>query len=472
MKKKTKIVGTIGPASGQKEVFSELVKAGLDIARLNFSHGDHEEQLERIKMIKEVREELNIPVAILLDTKGPEIRTGDFVDGKAELVEGQEYTLCTKEVLGDSTKCYVTYEKITEDIKAGDTILIDDGLISLKAKEVSTDEIICIVENSGTVKNKRGVNLPKIKVQLPPITQKDKEDIIFGVQNGIDFIAASFVRSVEAVKEIRDILKEYDCENVQIISKIENQEGLDNIDSIIEESDGIMVARGDLGVEIPTEMIPIVQKDIIKKCSEGAKPVITATHMLDSMIRNPRPTRAEVTDVANAIYDGTDAIMLSGETAIGVNPVNAVRTMAQIAYTTEQTLDYKLLLKRRKKDRQNNIASAVSFATCQTSRDLGAKAIVCATFSGITARMVSKFRPEVPILGITPFEDVQRKMQLNWGVTPVLIERVDDTDELLELAFIKAKELGIVEKEDLVVVSAGVPAGKAGMTNLMKVHSI
>jgi pyruvate kinase len=471
--KKTKIVCTIGPASESKEVFTELVKNGLNVARLNFSHGNHEEHLARINMIKEVREELGIPVAILLDTKGPEIRTGDFIDGVVELTEGQEFTLTTEDVLGDETRCRITYEGLPKDVEKGSRILIDDGLIELEVVNVPNDkEIKCIVKNGGTVKNKKGVNVPGVKINLPAITEKDISDIEFGIKNGIDFIAASFIRKADDVHEIRKILEKNDGHHIQIISKIENQEGIDNIDEIIEVSDGIMVARGDLGVEVPTEIVPLMQKIMINKCNKAGKPVITATQMLDSMIRNPRPTRAEVTDVANAIFDGTDAIMLSGETAAGKYPIEAVRTMANIAQTTESSLDYEAILRKRGAGKETSVTYAVSHATCTTAQDLGASAIISATSSGFTARMVSKFRPKAPIIAATTSEQVLRRMLLIWGVRPVLIKEANSTDEVFQLSVEKAKECGYIENGDLVVITAGIPVGVAGATNLIKVHIV
>ena len=386
--KKTKIVCTIGPASESKDVFRQLVINGLDVARLNFSHGDHEEHGQRINTIKEVRWELNRPIAILLDTKGAEIRTGKFKDGEIELVEGQNFIITTRDVLGDNTISNVSYDGLPEDVGVGDTILIDDGLVGLKVKKIVNDtDIECIVENGGAVSNHKGVNVPKVKLNLPAVTEKDKSDIKFGIEKDVDFIAASFIRKASDVLAIREILENSDVHHIQIISKIENQEGLDNIDEIIRVSDGIMIARGDLGVEIPTEEIPLAQKEIIKKCNRAGKPVITATQMLDSMMRNPRPTRAEVTDVANAIFDGTDAIMLSGETAIGKYPVGAVKIMSDIAKRTESAIDYEELLGAKAVEKETLVTDAISYATCRIAADLGASAILTATATGFTARM-------------------------------------------------------------------------------------
>jgi len=471
--KKTKIVCTIGPASESEEVFEKLVLNGLNVARLNFSHGTHEEHKKRIDMIKKVRKKLDIPVAIMLDTKGPEIRTGVFENGIVELVEGQEFTVTTRDVVGNSSICSVTYKGLPKDVSVGNSILIDDGLIELKVKEIVNDtDLKCIVVNPGPVKNHKGVNVPGIKINLPAITQKDIDDILFGIENEIDFIAASFIRKASDVIEIRKILEAHKANNIQIISKIENQEGVDNIDEIIQVSDGIMVARGDLGVEIPTEEIPLVQKTIIKKCNEEGKPVITATQMLDSMMRNPRPTRAEVTDVANAIFDGTDAIMLSGETAAGKYPVEAVRTMANIALRTEHSLNYKELLSTKSIGNNITVTNAISHATCATAEDLGAAAIVTATSSGYTAKAVSKFRPSAPIVAVTPREDVMRKLMLVWGVYAVQAEDVDSTDEVIDESVKRAMEKGYIKQGDLIVITAGIPVGVAGSTNLIKVHIV
>ncbi|WP_432665891.1 pyruvate kinase [Wukongibacter baidiensis] len=471
--RKTKIVCTIGPASESKEMFSSLVKSGLNVARLNFSHGDHEEHLQRINMIKEVRRELDTPVAILLDTKGPEIRTGKFAKEAVELEEGQEFVLTTEEVAGDESRCTITYDKLPGDVKVGDKILIDDGLIELEVLDIPNDkEIKCEVKNGGTVKNKKGVNVPGVSINLPAITAKDISDIEFGIKNGIDFIAASFIRKADDVHEIRKILEKNNAHQIQIISKIENQEGLDNIDEIIDVSDGIMVARGDLGVEIPTEMVPLAQKEMIRKCNAAGKPVITATQMLDSMMRNPRPTRAEVTDVANAIFDGTDAIMLSGETAAGKYPLESVQTMANIAERTEQSLDYKAILEKGAANKETSVTYAVSHATCTTAHDLGASAIITATSSGFTARMVSKFRPKAPIIAATTKEEVLRRLILIWGVKPVLTKEAKSTDEIFDLSVEKAREYGYINGGDLVVITAGVPVGVAGATNLIKVDIV
>lgn len=469
--KRTKIVCTLGPASQSEEVLRELILNGLNVCRFNFSHGSHEEHKGRIDMVKKVREELNRPIAILLDTKGPEIRTGNFADPEVLLEEGSEFTITMDEVVGTKEICTVSYKGLADDVKEGDTILIDDGLVGLRVKSVENGNIKCIVENSGIVKNHKGVNVPGVKINLPAITPKDVSDIEFGIREGIDMIAASFVRKASDVLAIREILEKNNAGDVLILSKIENQEGVENIDEILQVSDGIMVARGDLGVEIPTEEIPIVQKMIIKKCNELAKPVITATQMLDSMIRNPRPTRAEVTDVANAIYDGTDAIMLSGETAAGKYPVEAVKVMASIAKRIEQTLDYDRMLKE-KGSKNVTVTDAISHATCTTAVDLNASAIITSTSSGYTAKMVSKFRPQAPIIAATSNEAVMRRLALTWGVCPIKSALAGNTDEVIEKSIEASIESGYVKNGELVVITAGVPVGVSGTTNLIKVHVI
>lgn len=470
--KRTKIVCTLGPASDKEEVLTELVKNGLNVCRFNFSHGSHEEHKGRMDIVKKVREDLGQPVAILLDTKGPEIRTGSFSLPEVLLEEGQEFTITMKDVLGTKEICTVSYKGLASDVVAGDTILIDDGLVGLKVKEVNGDDIHCIVENSGIVKNHKGVNVPGVKINLPALTEKDISDIEFGISQGIDFIAASFVRKASDVLAIKEVLAKNNAEHIEIISKIENQEGIDNIDEIIEVSDGIMVARGDLGVEIPTEEVPIVQKMIIEKCNEAGKPVITATQMLDSMIRNPRPTRAEASDVANAIFDGTDAIMLSGETASGKYPIEVVQTMARIAVKAEEYLSYKEIFEKRRKNYSSNVPDAISIATCSTAMELNVPAIITATQSGQTARQISKYRPECMILACTPYEKVARSLALNWGVLPVIIPKVIDTDDLIEKTSKIALKENYVENGDLVVIVAGIPINHTGSTNMMKVHII
>ena len=469
--KRTKIVCTLGPASESEEILTQLVENGLNVCRFNFSHGSHEEHKERLDIAKKVREKLNKPVALLLDTKGPEIRTGQFADPEVFLEEGSKFTITMKDVIGTKEMCTVSYKDLVKDVKTGDMILIDDGLVGLRVQEINDADIICVVENSGVVKNHKGVNVPGVKINLPAITPKDISDIEFGISQGIDFIAASFVRKASDVLAIREILENNNATDIKIISKIENQEGVDNLDEIIAVSDGIMVARGDLGVEIPTEEIPVVQKLMIKKCNEAGKPVITATQMLDSMMRNPRPTRAEVTDVANAIYDGTDAIMLSGETAAGKYPVEAVKTMATIAKRTEETINYNENL-RDKALSAANVTDAISYATCTTAIDLNAKAILSATSSGHTARMVSKFRPQCPIVATTDNERVMRQLSLTWGVLPTISSNGKNTDEVIDNAINAGKEKNYLAEGDLVVITAGVPVATSGTTNLIKVETI
>ena len=469
--KKTKIVCTLGPASDSEEVLTQLVQNGLNVCRFNFSHGSHEEQKARMDTAKKVREKLNLPIALLLDTKGPEIRTGNFVDPEVLLEQGDQFIITMDEVLGTKEKCTVSYKGLVGDVKVGDTILIDDGLVGLRVTEIKDQDIICVVENSGIVKNHKGVNLPGVKINLPALTEKDISDIEFGIEQGIDFIAASFVRKASDVLAIREILENNNATHIQIISKIENQEGVENLDEILQVSDGLMVARGDLGVEVPTEEIPIIQKNMIKKCNELGKPVITATQMLDSMIRNPRPTRAEVTDVANAIYDGTDAIMLSGETAAGKYLVEAVKVMASIAKRIEETLDYEELLKASNL-KGSTVTDAISYATCTTAVELNASAIVTSTSSGHTARMVSKFRPKTPIVAATDSEVTKRQLSLSWGVYTAKAPKASNTDEVVEYSIDVAKEAGYVNEGELVVITAGVPVGESGTTNLIKVHVI
>ncbi|MDY3918619.1 MAG: pyruvate kinase [Candidatus Limivivens sp.] len=472
--KKTKIICTMGPNTNDRELLKNLILNGMDVARLNFSHGSHEEHAQRISLIKEVREELGIPVAILLDTKGPEIRTGNLADGqKVLLKKGQEFTLCTEETIGDETHCSITYPELVEDVTEGDTILIDDGLIGLKVKRITETEILCIVENGGELGEKKGVNVPNVKVMLPDVTDRDWDDILFGIGQGIDFIAASFVRNAECIYEIKDFLASHNGEQIDVIAKIENAEGVENIDEIIDAADGIMVARGDLGVEIPADEVPYIQKRIIRKCNEKSKPVITATQMLDSMIRNPRPTRAEAGDVANAIYDGTDVIMLSGETAMGKYPVEAVKMMAKIAETTEAHLDLKNQVKKNKNKRKKDISGAVGFATVSTAMSMDAAAIITPTISGQTARLISHFRPTVPIYAISPRESSVRKMQLYWGVYPLKGNEESSTANMIENSMRLARKKKLVRKGQLVVFTAGDPAtndvrGKA-MTNMMHV---
>ena len=455
--KKTKIVCTMGPNTDNREIMKELALNGMDVARFNFSHGDHAEHKHRLEILESVREELGIPIASLLDTKGPEIRTGKLKDGKkVTLKEGDLYTLTTEEIVGDETRGYINYAGLAEDVKPGDRILIDDGLIELHVREVNGTDIVCRIENGGELGEKKGVNVPGVRVKLPALTDKDKEDIRFGVDAGFDFVAASFVRNADAIREIREILDEKGSA-MQIIAKIENEEGIENIDSIIEASDGIMVARGDMGVEIPAEKVPHIQKMIIRKCNLACKVVITATQMLDSMIRNPRPTRAEVSDVANAVYEGTDAVMLSGETAMGSYPIEAVRMMSQIAEESEKYLDY-MFYQKRKVSAENlrNISNTVCYSSVATASDLGAPVIVAPSVSGFTTRMLSKWRPKALIAGLSPSMTAVRQMQLYWGVKPFHAKRAESTDALLSASVELLKEKGIVKEGETVVATAGV----------------
>lgn len=455
--KKTKIVCTMGPNTDNREIMKELALNGMDVARFNFSHGDHAEHRHRLEILESVREELGIPIASLLDTKGPEIRTGKLKDGKkVTLKEGDLYTLTTEEIVGDETRGYINYAGLAEDVKPGDRILIDDGLIELHVREVNGTDIVCRIENGGELGEKKGVNVPGVRVKLPALTDKDKEDIRFGVDAGFDFVAASFVRNADAIREIREILDEKGSA-MQIIAKIENEEGIENIDSIIEASDGIMVARGDMGVEISAEKVPHIQKMIIRKCNLACKVVITATQMLDSMIRNPRPTRAEVSDVANAVYEGTDAVMLSGETAMGSYPIEAVRMMSQIAEESEKYLDY-MFYQRRKVSAENlrNISNTVCYSSVATASDLEAPVIVAPSVSGFTTRMLSKWRPKALIAGLSPSMTAVRQMQLYWGVKPFHAKRAESTDALLFASVELLKEKGIVKEGQIVVATAGV----------------
>ncbi|PWA11117.1 pyruvate kinase [Pueribacillus theae] len=470
--RKTKIVCTIGPASDSVEMLVKLINAGMNVARLNFSHGNHEEHLARINNIREAEEQAGKTIAILLDTKGPEIRTGMMENGEIKLEEGKELIISMDEVIGTPEKISVTYTGLAQDVKAGDRILLDDGLIELEVIEKSTKEIKTRILNGGTLTNTKGVNVPNVRVNLPGITEKDAEDIEFGIKYGVDFIAASFVRRSSDVLEIREILEKNDATSIHIIPKIENQEGVDNIAGILEVSDGLMVARGDLGVEIPAEEVPLVQKMLIHECNTAGKPVITATQMLDSMTRNPRPTRAEASDVANAIFDGTDAIMLSGETAAGKYPVETVETMHKIASRTEQALDYREILRNRSRESFITTTNAISQSVSYTALNLDASAIITATESGHTARMISKFRPKAPIIAVTSYQGVCRKLSLVWGIIPKLGKRAETTDEMLEITVAEALNTGVVKRGDLVVISAGVPVGEIGTTNLLKVHVI
>ena len=473
--KKTKIICTMGPNTNDRALMKKLVENGMDIARFNFSHGDHAEQKERMDMLKSIREEVGKPVAILLDTKGPEIRTGLLRDGKkVMLVSGQTFTLTTEIIEGDANRVSITYDGLVEDVEIGKHILIDDGLIELEVIKITDGEIVCKVLNGGELGQRKGVNVPNVPVRLPALTEKDREDIVFGIQQGVDFIAASFVRSAEGILEIKALLKEHKAPYIPIIAKIENAEGIKNIDEILHCADGIMVARGDLGVEIPAQEVPYLQKWLIQKCNDNYKPVITATQMLDSMIRNPRPTRAEVTDVANAVYDGTDAVMLSGETAQGKYPLEALQMMVEIVKNTEQHLDYDMLLAKAQENRKKSISSAIGYSSVATAASLGARCIITPTASGATARVVSKFRPEAMIVGVSPNEESLRRMQIYRGVYPIKSIPYQTTDEICEEAIELAKAKGFVETGDIVVVTAGIPSpnvkkAREGMSNMMRI---
>lgn len=471
--KKTKIVCTIGPSSEKPEILEELIKNGMNVARLNFSHGTHEEHLAKIKTIRKVRRKLNAPVAIMLDTKGPEIRTGNFNVDEVFLKPDDIFTLTTRNVEGTQDIVSVSYEGLPDDVEIGSIIYIDDGLVQLEVIEIKDGtDVVCKVLNNGVLSNHKGVNLPGSKTNLPSLTPKDVDDIKFGIENDIDFIAASFVRKKEDVYDIRKVLEDHGGEHIKIISKIESQEGVDNLEEIIEASDGIMVARGDLGVEIRTELIPIVQKEMIRKANLAAKPVITATQMLDSMIRNPRPTRAETTDVANAIIDGTDCVMLSGETAGGKYPVEAVRTMRNICITTELSDDFNKNIYETDISALNNVTNSIARNTCDIAKELNAKAIISCTSSGNTSRVISKFKPKTNIIAATTTARVARQLSVVWGVYPVVIQEASETDELIERAIFGSMQENFVEEGDLTVVTAGIPLGISGNSNLIKVHII
>lgn len=470
--RKTKIICTLGPASDSDAVLERLIQEGMDVARFNFSHGTHEEQKKRLTKLRLLRERYGRPVATLLDTKGPEIRVRDFKDGAITLQKGDEFVLTGREVEGDEHIVTITYPELVGDVKVGQRILIDDGLIEMTVKELTDTDIICDVNNGGKVSNHKGINVPGIHLSLPYISEVDKSDLLFGIEEDVDYVAASFVRTAEDVQQIRKLLQENGGEQIKIIAKIENREGVNCIDEIIEVSDAIMIARGDMGVEIPTEEVPVIQKMIIKKVYEAGKQVITATQMLDSMIHNPRPTRAEATDVANAIYDGTSAIMLSGETAAGDYPVEAVETMVRIALRTEADINYISRLRARKTNEKPSITDAISHTACLMAGDLNATSIVTVTKSGRTARMISKYRPQSPIIGGCMSDKVCRQLNLCWGVIPLKIEEKQDADELFDHALERSKEAGLIQEGDTVVLTAGVPLGIAGTTNLLKAHIV
>ena len=469
--RKTKIICTLGPSTDKEGVLRELIANGMNVARFNFSHGSHEEHLGRLEKLKALREELGKPVAALLDTKGPEIRLKDFKNGVENLVAGQTFTLTTRDVEGTNEICSITYKDLPMDVEPNGTIMLDDGLIKLQIQTVNDTDIVCTVLNNGKIKNKKGVNVPGVHLSMPYMSQRDKDDIIFGIQQGYDFIAASFVRTAQDVYEIRNLLNQYDS-NIRIIAKIENREGVNNIDSILAAADAVMVARGDLGVEIDFTELPGIQKTIIDRSFSFGKPIVTATQMLDSMMVNPRPTRAEISDVANAIYDGTSAIMLSGETAAGAYPVEALKTMSAIAERTEQEGFH---LRGRTMDfnpGKISVSDATAHAACLTARDVNAAAIVTVSESGTTARLLSKYRPQQPIIACVMREQVQRQLSLSWGITPLMMSLAHSTDELIEMSTALAKENGYLHNGELAVVTAGVPVGVSGTTNMIKIHMV
>ena len=468
--RKTKIICTLGPSTDKEGVLRELIANGMNVARFNFSHGSHEEHKGRLDKLKAIREELGLPVAALLDTKGPEIRLKDFKNGVEMLEAGQTFTLTTRDVEGTKEICSITYKDLPQDVQPGGTIMLDDGLIKLQIQTVNDTDIVCKVLNNGKIKNKKGVNVPGVHLSMPYMSQRDRDDIIFGAQQGFDFIAASFVRTAQDVYDIRNLLNEYDSD-IRIIAKIENREGVNNIDSILAAADAVMVARGDLGVEIDFTELPGIQKNIIDRSFSFGKPIVTATQMLDSMMVNPRPTRAEISDVANAIYDGTSAIMLSGETAAGAYPVEALKTMSAIAERTENETHYPRRLTEANTGKIS-VSDATAHAACLTAKDVNAAAIVTVSESGNTARLLSKYRPEQPIIACVMREQVQRQLALSWGITPLMMSLAHSTDELIEMSTSLAKENGYLHNGELAVVTAGVPVGVSGTTNMIKIHMV
>jgi len=470
---RTKMIFTIGPASDNKNILTKLMNIGMNVARLNFSYGTHEDHKIKIDLIKNLREELNKSVAIMLDIKGPKIRTHNFSGDKVLIDKGQKFTFsCDKEILGNKERCSVSYKALCYDLKTNDKILVNDGLLEFKINSITGTEINCTSLNSGYIGNHQGVNVPNVSIRLPAVTDKDKSDLIFGCEQGVDIVAASFIRKAEDVLDVRKILNQNGGERIQIISKIETQEGVDNIDAIIKVSDGIMVARGDMGVEIAIQKVPIIQKMIIHKCNKIGKPVITATQMLDSMIRNPRPTRAEASDIANAIFDGTDAIMLSGESANGEYPLESALIMSKIAIEAESNIDFTAALNERKHEPLGNISNAISLASCTTADELNISAIITATQSGHTARMVSKFRPKCPIIAVTPSSQVARSLSINFGLQTIISIKLISTDELMADAVEKCLNAGYIKKGDVVIIAAGIPVGKSGSTNMMKIQEV
>ena len=469
--RKTKIICTLGPSTDKDGVLRELIANGMNVARFNFSHGSHEAHKGRLDLLKSLREELGKPVAALLDTKGPEIRLKDFKNGTEMLEAGQTFTLTTRDVEGTKEICSITYKDLPQDVAPGGAIMLDDGLIKLQIQTVNDTDIVCTVLNNGKIKNKKGVNVPGVHLSMPYMSQRDKDDIIFGIEQGFDFIAASFVRTAQDVYEIRNLLNEYDS-NIRIIAKIENREGVNNIDSILAAADAVMVARGDLGVEIDFTELPGIQKTIIDRSFSFGKPIVTATQMLDSMMVNPRPTRAEISDVANAIYDGTSAIMLSGETAAGAYPVEALKTMSAIAERTEQEGHYLRGRLMEPNTGKISVSDATAHAACLTAKDVNAAAIVTVSESGTTARLLSKYRPQQPIIACVMKEQVQRQLSLSWGITSLMMPLAHSTDELIEMSTALAKENGFLHNGELAVVTAGVPVGISGTTNMIKIHMV
>ena len=468
--RKTKIVCTLGPSTDDENVLRQLMLEGMSVARMNFSHGSHEEQKKRLDMVKKLREELELPVAALLDTKGPEIRIGDIEGGKAELKKGQTFVLTTEDIVGNAEIVSITYKQLYKDVKPGDSILIDDGLIGMEVQKIEGEEIVCQVKNGGFISNHKGVNVPGVELKMPFVSQKDYEDIVFAAEQDYDFIAASFTRTANDILEIRKILEEKGGQYIHIIAKIENMQGVENCEEILRVADGIMIARGDMGVEIPLEEVPVIQKKLIRMALKASKPVITATQMLDSMIKNPRPTRAETSDVANAIYQGTGAIMLSGETAAGAYPVEAVRTMARIAERTEKDIDYSREFKPRRLAERPDVTNAISHATCTTAMDLNAAAIVAVTKSGRTVGRIAKYRPSCPIIGCATHSRVCRQLSLMWGVIPVEMQEEETADDLFDHAVKLSEDKKLISRGDLVVITAGVPLGLSGTTNMLKVQ--
>ena len=470
--RKTKIICTMGPATDDIEVLRAMARAGMNVARFNFSHGSHEEHKQRIDRVKAVREEYDLPIALLLDTKGPEIRTGDMQDGKIFLKKGEQIRLTPRACLGTPNKISITYPDLYQDVQAGTSILIDDGLIELRVEQTQEQDILCRILNDGAVSNHKGINVPDVHLSIPYLSDKDKSDIKFGIEQGVDFIAASFVRTADDVQQLRMLLDENGGGHINIIAKIENQQGVENIDGIVALADGVMIARGDMGVEIPAEDVPPIQKMLIKKVTLAGKQVITATQMLDSMMKNPRPTRAEVTDVANAIYDGTGAIMLSGETAAGLYPVEALTMMARIAERTEEDIDYRKRFFVRTRKANPDITDAICHATCTTAYDLNARDIVTVTKSGRSARMVARYRPSCGIIGCTPTKTVWYQLNLAWGVSPVLLKETDDVFDLFDSALETAKDQGLMQSGDIAVITSGVPISVSGTTNMIKVQVV